>query len=249
MKLTLLRNATMRIEYAGTLFLTDPCFAPKHSRPSFAGKSANPTSELPVSPAAAIEGARAVLISHLHSDHFDPTAQELIPKELPVICQPWEQDALRSMGFKAVLPVGDKIEWEKITIHRTEGEHGSGSVLEDMGRVSGFVFQAPGEPTVYWAGDTILCDAVRETVKQFRPDVIITHSSGAVWGEGTLIVMDAEQTLRVSRMAPESTVAAVHMEAFDHATVTREELRRYCENRGIGRDKLLIPADGETLEL
>ena len=102
-----------------------------------------------------------------------------------------------------------------------------------MGDASGFVFEAENEPTVYWAGDTIWCEAVAETIHRTQPDVIITHSCGAMWGDHVLIVMDAAQTVAVCRAAPNSTVIATHMEALDHATVTRAALRKYAEAQGI----------------
>ncbi len=39
------------------------------------------------------------------------------------------------------------------------------------------------------------------------------------------------------------------MEALDHATVSRADLRAYARANGISSDQLLIPADGETIEL
>jgi hypothetical protein len=39
------------------------------------------------------------------------------------------------------------------------------------------------------------------------------------------------------------------MEALDHATVTREALRKYAETQGIKPRKLLIPLEGEKLNL
>ncbi len=42
MEIQLIRNATMRIRYAGYSLLADPYLAAKHSRPSFSGKSPNP---------------------------------------------------------------------------------------------------------------------------------------------------------------------------------------------------------------
>jgi hypothetical protein len=38
------------------------------------------------------------------------------------------------------------------------------------------------------------------------------------------------------------------MEALDHATVSRDELRNYASLQGITANRLLIPADGEALE-
>jgi hypothetical protein len=153
------------------------------------------------------------------------------------------------MGFRHVTPVLDSLVWHGITISRTPCQHGSDDVLDDMGTASGFIFQAENEPTVYWVGDTIYYDAVAEVIDHVHPQVIITHSCGAVWGDHVLIVMDAEQTVAVCKSAPKSIVVATHMEALDHATITRAELRDYATLHGIKPDQLLIPADGDVLEL
>ena len=247
MQIQLIRNATMRFDYGGRKFIIDPYLAAKHSRPSFTGKSPNPMVDLPCSSREVIVGMEMAVISHLHSDHFDPAAQELLPKQTVMICQPENAEAIKKMGFKEVLPVHDRMEWRGIEIIRTAGQHGSGEVLRDMGIVCGFVFKAKSEPTVYWTGDTIWCEAVAQVIKEIRPDVILTHSCGAVWGKQVLIVMDAVQTVEVCRAVPQSKVVAIHMEALDHATITRAALRQYADEQGIGPDRLLIPADGEKM--
>ncbi|RPI79729.1 MAG: MBL fold metallo-hydrolase [Desulfobacteraceae bacterium] len=247
MQMQLIRNATVKYQYGGHKFITDPYLAAKHSRPSFTGKSLNPLTDLPCSPQEAISGMEMAIISHLHSDHFDPLAQELLPKDTAMICQPEDAEPIRKMGFREVLPIQERMEWRGITILRTSGQHGSGEVLSDMGTVSGFIFKAKGEPLVYWTGDTIWCEPVAQVIKEVKPEVILTHSCGAVWGKQVLIVMDAAQTVAVCRAAPQSKVAAIHMEALDHATVTRAELRRYAEAQGIGPEQMLIPADGEKV--
>lgn len=62
--------------------------------------------------------------------------------------------------------------------------------------------------------------------------------------------MDAEQTAEVCRIAPpKSKVIATHMEALDHATVTRDDLIAYAQTQNIDRHRLLIPFDGEILHL
>ncbi len=249
MQLQLIRSATLRLTYAGRRILIDPYLAARHSRPSFTGASPNPLVELPCSPQQAIAGAELVLVSHLHSDHFDPAAQELLPKDLPLVCQPEDAAAIRAKGFRQVLPLAETLDWQGIQLTRTPCQHGHGAVLDEMGTASGFVLAAPGEPTVYWAGDTIWYPAVAEVIRRVQPQVIITHSCGAVWGDNVLIVMDAAQTAAVCQAAPNSTVVAVHMESLDHARVTRAELRSYAQAYGIAPQRLRIPADGETLKL
>jgi len=249
MRLRLIRNATQRLHYAGRELLLDPYFAPQHSRPSFAGRSPNPLVDLPCPPAEIMAGAELLIVSHLHSDHFDPEAQRLLPKDLPVLCQPGDEAAIRGHGFERVTPVADALTWQGITITRTPGQHGTGAELLDMGAVSGFVLQAPGEPTLYWTGDTILYDPVHEAIERFRPAVIVTHSSGALWKGSGPIVMDADQTLAVCRAAPASRIVAIHLDSLDHGEVSRRDLRARARAAEVPDAQLLIPADGETLEL
>jgi hypothetical protein len=113
------------------------------------------------------------------------------------------------------------------------------------------VFEAPGEPVLYWAGDTILCQEVQSAIDRYQPGVVVTHSCGATWpdaaGQRSLIVMDAAQTAAICQQVPGGQVIATHMEALDHATVTRSELRRQARQAGISDAQLLIPADGELL--
>ncbi len=246
-QIQLIRNATLRIAYAGKCILGDPCLAQKHALPSYGGISPNPLVDLPLDKNEAIQGVEAVLISHLHSDHFDPGAKELLPKNLPFFCQPGDEIDIQSAGFQQVTAVRDSVNWEGITITRTAAQHGSGKVLIEMGQASGFILQAPNEPTIYWVGDSIWVDAIAEVIRKFQPEVIITHSGGAVWGEGTLIIMDAEQTIQVCQSAPQAAVVAVHLEALDHGTTSRSELRAVADNTGIQPEQLLIPADGELL--
>ena len=249
MKIQLIRNATMKFFYGPLCFLTDPYLAPKHTLPTYAGRSANPTADLPLPIAGILSGVQMTLLSHAHGDHFDKTAQEALPKDGLIYCQPSNEERIRQMGFTNVRAVEDEVEWQGIRITRTEGQHGSGEVLDDMGVVSGYVISKAGGPVIYWVGDSILTDEVLRAVDRYKPDVILTHSCGAVWGkEKTLILMDAAQTIALCKYAPASNVVAIHMEAVDHATITRSDLTRESGKAGISDARLGIPKDGETLE-
>ncbi len=248
MKIQLIRNATLRLTYAGHTFGIDPFLAPKHSLGSYAARSPNPLVDLPCPPEAVIADLAMVLVSHLHTDHFDPLAQQLLPDHTPIFCQPNDTDHICKMGFVDVSPVANEINWKGITIRRTPGSHGSSeAVLRDMGSVSGFILRATGEPIVYWAGDTILYEDIVAVIDQENPNVIITHSGGAVWGDDELIIMDAAQTVAVCQQASTSTVVATHLEALDHCMTSRAELRATAQEAGIPDQRLRIPADGEVI--
>jgi L-ascorbate metabolism protein UlaG (beta-lactamase superfamily) len=243
-----IRNSTLRITYSKQVILTDPFLSPIHSIESFVGNSPNPTVELPCTPMDVINGIDTVIVSHLHVDHFDKTAKDLLPKDTSFFCQPNDVMTLKQNGFESVTSINCSVKWNDIEITRTSGQHGTGSWGKRMGKVSGYVFKAKNEPTVYWTGDTIWCSAVKQSINEFNPDIIITHSCGAKFPKGDPIIMDATQTVEVCKAAPNAIVFATHMEAVDHATVSRAALRSFAEKSGISTNQLRIPADGEKLD-
>ncbi len=245
MQIQLIRNATMKITYAGCQILTDPFLATKHTLQSFANISPNPLVDLPCTPAEVIAGTEMVLVSHLHTDHFDPQAAELLSKTIPLFCQPGDESQLAEKGFQHVTPIEQSINWQGITFTRTPGEHGTGVWRERMGQVSGFVFRAANEPVIYWAGDTVWYNEVEQVIAKTQPDIIITHSSGAKFGDSDPIVMDAEQTIALCQAAPQAKVIAIHLESLDHGTVSRADLHTLAETSEV--KNLFIPADGESL--
>lgn len=248
MKIQLIRNATIRIHYGGKLFLIDPDLGDKHGRDPLAGQSRNPTVDLPISASKVIDGIEMVLVSHLHQDHFDAAAQEMLQKDLPLFCQPEDETKIKEFGFDNVRPVDQSIDWEGITITRTPAQHGSGVWAERLAPVTGFVFRAKDEPTIYWAGDTIYYSPVKAMIDEVQPEIIVTHSGGAQLGDSGPIIMDIEQTLSVCEDATAAKVVAVHLEALDHCLVTRTELAAAAQDAGL-INRLIIPGDGETIAL
>ena len=248
MQLKLVRNALLKLSYAGKTLLIDPDFGEKLSRRSIAGKSQNPMVDLPEPIEEILAGVDHVIVSHLHADHFDEVAKARIPKDIPLICQPGNEEAIRAAGFSNVEPLACFVRIGPIVVKSQPAQHGTGPVVEVMGKVMGFTLEAPGEPSVYWCGDSVLYPPLRDAAAATGPDVIVTHSCGAMW-DNTLIVMDDEQTLDLAEAFPLATVIATHMEALDHATVSRTALRKAAKERGVDTRRLRIPADGETIEL
>ena len=247
MHIQLIRNATLRMTYGHQVFITDPYLAPKHSQEPLIGKSRNPIVDLPFPPEDVLANIEMALVSHLHPDHFDTVAQQRLPKPIQIYCQLGDEDQIKQAGFSRVTVVDGSIDWHGVKITRIPGEHGNKAWSAQMGAVSGFILRAEHEPTIYWAGDTIWCEPVRQVILETAPDIIITHSSGASFEAGAPIIMDAQQTIEVCRTAPQAIVVAIHMETFDFDTVSRRDLRARAEGEGIEARQLLIPADGETL--
>ena len=248
MKIQLIRNATLKITMAGNTFLTDPVLLPRHGMDSFAGIEKNPTVDLPFPAQEVIKDIDMVLVSHLHRDHFDDGAKKMLPKDIPIFCRKVNEAALKEKGFLNVTPMETKMTWQNIEITPTPGRHAGNETWETiLGRVSGFVLRSPGEPVVYWAGDTVLYDEIKSIITSAKPDIILTHSGGAELGDSGPIVMDARQTIDVCRLCPGAIVVAIHMEALDHCKVSRQALRHHAAINGILNHRLIIPEDGEIL--
>jgi L-ascorbate metabolism protein UlaG (beta-lactamase superfamily) len=243
-KLTLIRHATLRVEFAGHTLLVDPQLDPAGARegvPNTPNPRRSPLVGLPMTPAEVVDGVDALLVTHLHGDHFDDTAREVLPRNLPLFCQPPDAARLHGDGFNDARPVHGDATLSDILIARTEGHHGTGEIGQQMAPVSGFVLAAPEEPTLYIAGDTILCDEVRAAIAEYRPDVIVVNASAAQFNQGGPIVMDNDDVAALSAEAPDAKIVAVHFECVSHSTQTRADLR------ALNLPNVVVPDDGETL--
>jgi L-ascorbate metabolism protein UlaG (beta-lactamase superfamily) len=236
---------------AGKRVLVDPMLDPAGARPPVANtrpERRNPLVELP-EPAKVVAGRLdGLLVSHLHVDHLDDTAVDLLPKDVPLHCQPPDEGALRDRGFADVRPVATRVDWDGISISRTGGRHGTGEIADALAPVCGFVLAAPGEPTLYIAGDTIYCDDVSDALDRHRPDVVVVNAGGARFVEGDPITMTADDVVAVARRAPEATIVAVHVEAINHCLETRADLHQRLHDEGLD-GRVIVPEDGAAIAL
>ena len=203
MKLTQIRNATNRLEYAGTTFLIDPWLAPKHTLsfvdiPGMPYHIPDPVKEnqpmpfydLPFPVEQIMEDVDAVIVTHLHPDHIDispidGTVGAPLDKKIQIYCQNEEDAAvLEKSGFSriTVLPLtGLKVGNAKIT--RIPAQHGT---YKNCGEAMGVMFSAETEKTFYLAGDTVWYYGVQKAINTFKVDKKIklaTYASRCIENE------------------------------------------------------------------
>lgn len=245
-RIQLIRNATLKVEYNGTSFLVDPSLSPKQSFMSFVtpNQNLNPTIDLPISVSNIISGVEAILVTHTHLDHFDEGAKEALNHELPLFGQPFDKQTLENSPFHAITLVENMTEFKGTTIIRTKGKHGPDHLLEGLGEVSGFILQADNQPTIYIVGDCLLDEEIKQTITTYSPDIIVINTGGAIWG-GEHILMDEKQGIALAKEFPKSKVIAVHMESLDHCKTTRQMIKDEALKEQVS---ILVPNDGETIE-
>lgn len=247
-----IRNATIVVEYAGKKFLIDPMLAAKGTFPPFPNSPRqdqnNPLIDLPTSIDNIIKGIDAVIVTHLHDDHWDEVAKEVLPKDIKLFSQNEEDAAvIRNAGFQNVEVLQENTVFEGIQLVKTKGEHGRGEILKIAGLVCGVVFKHESEKTLYVAGDTVWYDAVQEVIETHEPEIIVVNAGDNQFYEGGSLVMGKEDVYEVYKSAPDAKIITVHMEAVNHWGLSRQELRNFLNEKGIASN-VLVPEDGESYE-
>lgn len=161
---------------------------------------------------------------------------------------------IRLQGFKNVRVLTNEAEFGGVKISKTGGQHGTDemyavpALAKPLGEAMGVVFQAPGYKTLYLAGDTIWRPEVDQAIEKFQPEVIVLNAGKAKMSgyEGS-IIMGEEDVLRATQVAKDAKIVAVHMDAINHMSLTRAELRSYVQKHGID-SRVDIPADGAALQ-
>lgn len=258
MRITQIRNATIIVDFNNTKFLIDPWLMPKDYMPGFEAainsQIRQPRVNLPFEIEKFID-VDAVIITHIHPDHWDEFAENALNKKIKMFVQSVrDKDYIVSKGFtntELLSEYGTK--YNGITLYKTGTQHGRRDVIkplcDSIGMpydAMGVVFKSEKEKTLYVAGDTIWCEEVNNALKKYRPEIIIVNACAATVLNGERIIMNIEDVKNVLNSAPNSTVLASHLDCVSHLTITRKDLKEFKTKNKI--DNLLIPEDGETCE-
>lgn len=252
MKIQLLRHATCFITYNHQRILLDPMLSPSGTLaaiPEVPNPSMNPIVDLPenINLNDLISNLDAILVSHTHRDHFDNAAIEILPKTIPLFCQPADVSKIKDNGFLNIQPVAENYIWEEIHFYRTTGQHGTGEIGQKMAPVSGFVLKAPREPVLYITGDSIWCPEIKQVLNEHQPDVIVCFAGAARFHEGDPITMTANDILQTVQNRPQAKIVVVHMEAWNHCRLSRKELKDFLKEELLEDGRIVVPENGESV--
>lgn len=256
MKLTQIRNATMIIEYFGKKFLIDPYLAEKETYSGFEGTMnshlRNPRVNLPFT-LNEILNVDAVILTHIHPDHFDEVAIKVIPKNIKIFVQNKEErDILSKLGFTNldILSYNGNV-FSDITLIKTDGQHGLKEKVSEIYKQAnlspeacGVIFKNKNEKTLYLAGDTVWCMEVENTLQKYNPEIIVLNAGDARLLNGISIIMGKHDVVKTAKMMPKSMIIATHLEAVNHAILSRQELEDFLQKNDI--KNVLVAYDGEN---
>lgn len=222
MKLKHVRHATSLLDYAGIKLLIDPVLAD------------------------------VVLSTHVHLDHFDTHAIELLAKNTPILGQPTDAEFFANNGFNAYKPVEQTTTYKDIEITRVNAQHGTGEIGKLMGHASGYILKAAEEPTLYITGDTIYNDSIKANMEAHKPDVLLMNAGSPIFLEGDRIVMNIEDIEATMAVNASLTFILVHLDTFNHCIETRAVLRdNFTPERlahlGVRTEAFIIPEDDQVI--
>jgi L-ascorbate metabolism protein UlaG (beta-lactamase superfamily) len=255
---TFVGNATTVLHLGEFTLLTDPAFGPAGSR-VYLGKGAwtrrlkDPALE--VVDLSVLDG---VLLSHLHSDHFDRFARRDLPPELPIITTVSAARTLRRRSrFEAPegLATWDTREWTKgdqrLSITSVPGRHGPGmvaSILPDvMGSVLELTVAGRRALRLYITGDTLYGPFLSQIPRRCGEiDAMLIHLGGTRL-MGLLLTMDDKQGVETTHLIRPGLTIPIHNDDYK---VQKTPLSAYLNRaRQQGLTGIKPIGRGATLEL
>jgi L-ascorbate metabolism protein UlaG (beta-lactamase superfamily) len=254
--LTFVGTATTILRLGSFAVLTDPNFLRRGQR-AYLGKGL--WSRRLTDPSMRVEDVPdvdAVVLSHLHGDHFDRVARRGLDHHIPVLTTPAAARRLRSWGFDATgLPTWATRtftrEDEQLTLHALPGIHARGALRALLPPVMGSLLEYEGSGQtrrIYVTGDTLTGPHLDEIARRFAPvDTVVAHLGGTRI-LFTTVTMDAREGFDLLRQVPTRQAIAVH---YDDYGVFRSPVQDFVDlvSRGGVSTDVTVPTRGETVHL
>jgi L-ascorbate metabolism protein UlaG (beta-lactamase superfamily) len=254
--LTFLGNATALLRLGAFTLLTDPAFGPAGSR-VYLGKGMW-TKRLRDPVLAPLENADldAILLSHLHGDHFDRAARQRLDPGLPILTTPQAERRLRRR-FPAAhgLPTWESHEWtrgnQSLRVTAVPGRHGPGVADKLLPDVMGSLLEltVDGLPrlTVYITGDTLYRPGLAEIPQRFGEiDAMVIHLGGTRV-LGLLVTMDDRQGAQLTQLIRPGTTIPVHNDDYRIQKSPLESFLKRASGEGLAGVQPVTR--GETIDL
>ncbi|GAA1826118.1 metal-dependent hydrolase [Planosporangium flavigriseum] len=201
----------------------------------------------------------AIVLSHLHGDHFDRVAKARLPRALPIATTPSAAGRLaRTWRFRDTIGLRT---WQSVDFHKGDqrvrvtsvpAQHGPNGIHRLMPETMGAVldWEVAGERRLrlYQTGDTLYRWWLREIPERLPDiDVMLIHLGGTRV-LGLLLTMDGEQGASLVDLVEPALAVPIH---YNDYTVFRSGLGDFRDAvRRRHLDHLVRPVSrGDTMDL
>ncbi len=253
-------TATTVIRCAGFTVLTDPNFLHRGQRAYLGFGLSSPRLTEPALRVDQLPELDAVVLSHLHGDHWDRVARRGLDRDLPIVTTPHASKRLQLQGFaratglrtwgEQVLVRGDR----QLRVTAVPGRHAPGPLRKVLPPVMGTVLEfgpVAGAPhtRVYLSGDTLLYDAIAEIPRRFPElDAGVVNLGGTTLPGGLVVTLDGETGADLVKLVDPAVVVPVHIDDYPVFKSPLSAFTAAMAARGLA-DKVRTVARGETVSL
>jgi L-ascorbate metabolism protein UlaG (beta-lactamase superfamily) len=185
---TFVGNATTLISGGGVTLLTDPNFLHQGQHAYLGYGLVSKRRREPAFDIADLPPLDAIVLSHMHGDHWDRIAQGELDKGLPIVTTPHAAKRLVHRGFGNAVALQTwqthKIIKDNVTVTAMSlpGRHAPTPIDRLLPPVMGTMVEFTGDGAnrrLYISGDTLLVDELREIPVRFESiDVGVLHLGG-----------------------------------------------------------------------
>ncbi|MEI7031009.1 MBL fold metallo-hydrolase [Streptomyces pratensis] len=238
-KVQFVGNATLLLRYGPLTLLTDPNFLHRGQHAHLGYGLVTKRLKEPALTVGQLPDLDAIVLSHLHGDHWDRVARRKLDRALPVLTTPQAARVLRTFqGFNRVTGLRN---WEhrslvkdghQVRLTAMPGRHALGPLRGLLPRVMGSMleFGPEGGPVrlrVYVSGDTLLFDGVDEIARRYPDtDMAALHLGGTRLPGGLVVTMDGRQGAEFARRLGPRFALPVH---YDDYSVMKSPLSAFLD--------------------
>lgn len=264
--ITFVGNATMLISVDDLTLLTDPNFLHQGQHAYLGYGLVSKRRHDPAFDIADLPPVDAVVLSHMHGDHWDRVTQKELDHGLPIVTTPDAAKRLRRRGFRRAHGLRT---WQGHTISKGDvrlrltsmpGRHGPVPIDRLLPPVMGSMldFESGRDSSrrrLYISGDTVLVEDLAEiTVRYQSIEAGVVHLGGTRIPAGDrlpfgfTVTMDGRQGAELVKMLDLPKVIPVH---FDDYTVFASPLADFVDemqHRELG-DRIVEVKRGQSVSV
>jgi L-ascorbate metabolism protein UlaG (beta-lactamase superfamily) len=217
-------NATTLLCVGPFTLLTDPNFLHRGQRAYLGYGLWTKRRTEPALQPTQLPALDAILLSHLHGDHWDRIATRALDRSTPVVTTPAAARRLARRGFRET---ADLAPWQRqeftrgdstLRITSVPGVHGPGPMARLLPPVMGSVLELVRDGELGWrgyiSGDTLRRPFLAEVLDRCGPlDVLIPHLGGTK-ALGITVTMDGRQGADLVEMLRPPVTVPVHFDDY-----------------------------------